>query len=93
MLVAVTPGAVLPPLLPLPLLAAVLVLLLPPPLELALLLLLLPDDPQAATASAAATITPTYASDLVPGKLIPLLLLHTVGPTGTARLSRRAESN
>jgi hypothetical protein len=92
MLVAVTPGAVLPPLLPLLLLlAAVLVLLLPPPLELALLLL--PDDPQAATASAAATITPTYASDLVPGKLIPLLLLHTVGPTGTARLSRRAESN
>src|SRR5581483_8914298 len=54
-------------------------------LAAALLLLLLLDDPQAATASATASTTPTYPSNLVPRSLIPLLL-HTVDPTGTARL-------
>lgn len=86
MLVAVTPGAVLPPLLPL-LLLPLLLLLLPPPLA-ALPLLLLLDDPQAATANATASTTPTYPNDLVPRSLIPLLL-HTVDPTGTARKSTR----
>jgi hypothetical protein len=79
MLVAVTPGAVLPPLFP-PLLLLVL-LLLPPPAA-ALLLLLLLDDPQAVTASATARTTPTYPNDLVPRSLIALLL-HTMDPTGT----------
>jgi hypothetical protein len=79
MLVAVTPGAVLPPLFPL---LALLLLVLPPLPELALLLLLLLfDDPQAATASATASTTATYPNDLVPRSLIPLLL-HTVDPTG-----------
>jgi hypothetical protein len=82
MLVAVTPGAVLPPFPPLllpPLLA-------PPPL--ALLVELLLEDPHAATISATATMTPTYASHLVPRKLIPLLL-HTVDPTALVRMSTR----
>ena len=83
MLVAVTPGAVLPPLLPL-----LLLLLVLPLLPAALLLVLLLDDPQAATASATASTTPTYPNDLVPRSLIPLLL-HTVDPTGTARNSTR----
>jgi hypothetical protein len=82
MLVAVTPGAVAPPL------PELLVLVLLAAALLVLLLLLL-DDPHAATTRATATMTPTYASDLVPRKLIPLLLLHTVDPTGTARPSTR----
>jgi len=65
MLVAVTPGAVAPPL---PLL-----LLLLPPLLLLLLLLLLDDEPQPAATSATTAMTPTHASDLVRRKLIPLL--------------------
>src|SRR5579884_1405904 len=80
MLVAVTPGAVLPPLFPL------LLLLLAPPLAPPLaLLLLLPDDPHAATANTTAARTAKYPSDLVPRSLIPLLL-HTVDPTGTGAL-------
>jgi hypothetical protein len=74
MLVAVTPGAVAPP-LPLE-------LLLPLLLVLALVLLLLDDDPQPAATSATVAITPTHASDLVPRKLIPLLL-HMGEPPGT----------
>ena len=77
MLVAVTPGAVAPPLLPL--------LLLVPLLLLAPLLLLLDDDddePQPAATSATTAMTPTQAGNLVPRNLIPLLL-HMVGPAGT----------
>jgi hypothetical protein len=81
MLVAVTPGAVAPPLPLLELLAPLLLLLVA-------LLLLLPDDPQAASSSVTAAMTPTYANDLVPRKHIPLLL-NTVDPTGIARTSTR----
>ena len=51
---------------------------------LALLLLLL-DEPQAAATSATATMTPTHATDLVPRKLIPLLL-HMVETSWNTRL-------
>jgi hypothetical protein len=85
MLVAVTPGAVAPPLFPLLLLLLLLPPLLLPPLAL---VVLLDDEPQAATARTTAAITPTYANFLVPRKLI-LLLLHMVDPTGTARDSTR----
>jgi hypothetical protein len=84
MLVAVTPGAVAPPL---PLL--LLLLELVAPLLLLLVVLLLLDDPQAATSTTTAA-TPTYASTLVPRNLIPLLLRWTqLGQ----RAPRRAESN
>ncbi len=52
------------------------------------LLVLLLDEPQPAATSATAAMTPTHASDLVPRKLIPLLL-HMVEPAGTARTSTR----
>src|SRR5580704_17379741 len=79
MLVAVTPGAVAPP-FPLELLPLLLVLAL---------LLLFDDEPQPAATSATAAITPTHASDLVPRKLIPLLL-HMVEPSERARTTTRA---
>jgi hypothetical protein len=78
MLVAVTPGAVAPP-FPLELLPLLLVLAL---------LLLFDDEPQPAATSATAAITPTHASDLVPRKLIPLLL-HMVDQLKPERTSTR----
>ena len=80
MLVAVTPGAVAPP-LPLELLLVAVPLLA--------VLVLLDDEPQPAATSAAAAITPTHASDLVPRNLIPLLL-HMVEPKGRARTTTSA---
>jgi hypothetical protein len=82
MLVAVTPGAVAPPLPLLLLLLLLLVLLLAPLLALLLLLL---DEPQPAATSATAAMTPTHAIDLVPRKVIPLLL-HMVETSWNARL-------
>ena len=82
MLVAVTPGAVAPP-LPLLLLLLLVELLAP------LLLVLLLDDPQAAS-NTTTTATPTDASTLVPRNLIPLLLRWT---RLVQRAPRRAESN
>ena len=84
--VAVTPGAVAPP-LPLPLLLVLLVVALLAPLLL-VALLLLDDEPQPAAISATAAMTPTHASDLVPRKLIPLLL-HMVDQLVPARTSTR----
>jgi hypothetical protein len=79
----VTPGAVAPPLPPLLLLV---VALLPP--LLLVVLVLLDDEPQPDAISPTAAMTPTHASDLVPRKLIPLLL-HMVDQLKPERTSTR----